>query len=197
MTKSQHIISIFKQQHGFAKTKDILKAGFTFYQLKQLEKEGKVEKVKRGLYQLRTEDIPDERTSITHIVPEGILCLYSAWEYHDLCGIVPAKYHVAIEKSKKIQLPVYPPIQLYYWSSSNVKLGLIEVEIENMAVKIYDKEKSVCDAVKFRNKIGKDTEKEVIKNYINSKDRNFDRLFHYARELRVEKILTNYLELLL
>jgi hypothetical protein len=75
-------------------------------------------------------------------------------------------------------------------SENYYQLGITEIIIENQPVKIYDLEKSVCDAVRFRNKIGMDIAIEVVKNYVKRKnERNFDKLTKYARQLRIENII--------
>lgn len=94
-------------------------------------------------------------------------------------------------------MPGYPPIKLYYWSEKYWKLGIAEVVIGNTKVKIYDKEKSVCDAIRYRNKIGRGVEKEVLQNDLKEKDRNIDKLLRFARQLRVEARLKTYLSILL
>ncbi len=55
----------------------------------------------------------------------------------------------------------------------------------------------MCDAIRFRNKIGKDVEKEVLKNYLRERGRNIDKLLHFARLLRVEGQMKSYLSILL
>jgi predicted CopG family antitoxin len=62
-------------------------------------------------------------------------------------------------------------------------------------VKITDMERSVCDAVKYRNKIGLDVCSEVIRNYLKKPSRNLTRLMEYAKQLRVANVLKNYLEI--
>ena len=59
---------------------------------------------------------------------------------------------------------------------------------------MFDVERTVCDLVKFRNKTGKDTMLEAIKNYLNRPDKDISRLLSYARALRVERIIIPYLE---
>lgn len=99
-------------------------------------------------------------------------------------------------KSKAF-LPDYPPIKVYYWSEKYWSIGITEVKIGNTLVSIYEKEKSVCDAIRYRNKIGKDVEKEVLKTYLKEKGRNIEKLLRYARILRVEEQMETYLSILL
>jgi len=108
-----------------------------------------------------------------------------------LTTTIPHENHIAITQNKKVLLPDYPPIKLYYLSDGFYQLGITQISIGNQNVKIYDLEKSVCDAVRFRNKVGLDIAIEVLKNYVNRKDRNFDKLAKYARPIRIEKIMQN------
>jgi predicted transcriptional regulator of viral defense system len=125
------------------------------------------------------------------IVPNGVLCLFSAWFYYELTTTIPHSYYIAIEKKRKIVLPDYPPIVLYYWQKNQYDLGISTYTKDGISIKIYDIEKSVCDAVKFRNKVGMDIAIEVVRNYVRRKDRNFDKITKYARQMRIETIMQN------
>lgn len=57
-----------------------------------------------------------------------------------------------------------------------------------------DLERSVCDAVKYRNKIGIDVMTEIIDNYLRRTDRNLSRLTEYAKKLRVYSTLHQILQ---
>ena len=87
------------------------------------------------------------------------------------------------------------PVSLYYWKAENLKFGIVNVEMSNYQVRMTDLERSVCDAVKYRNKIGSDLCAEIIRTYLRKKERNLSRLIDYAKRLRVAKVLNNYLEI--
>lgn len=70
----------------------------------------------------------------------------------------------------------------------------MEKVIDGFKVKVYDVERCVCDAVKFRNKVGIDVCSEIIDNYLSRSGRNISKLMDYARQLRVGNILENYLQ---
>lgn len=197
MQKEKALIEIFQRNKGYARTSDVLNAGIHNHYLNVLVKEGKAVKIKRGLYRLTSVSVDDELEEVSRIIPGGVVCLFSAWNYYQLSDFVPPEYHIAIEKSRKVTLPDYPPIKVYYWSEKYWRIGITKVTIGNAGISIYEKEKSVCDAIRFRNKIGKDVEKEVLKNYLKERDRDIDKLLHFARLLRVEGQLKNYLNILL
>ena len=61
-------------------------------------------------------------------------------------------------------------------------------------IPIFDIERSVCDAIKYRNKVGIDVMAEILQNYLRRPDRNISRLMDYASKLRIRKTLNQYLE---
>lgn len=70
----------------------------------------------------------------------------------------------------------------------------MKMKIDGFNIRVYDVERSVCDAVKFRNKVGMDVCSEIINNYLERPNRNLSRLMDYARILRVGTILEKYLQ---
>ncbi len=187
------IHSLIKEHGGYISTKDINDRS-TYYQLLDEVKKGRIIRIRQGLYALE-EDMAKQMIDIEKIVPHGILCLYSAWTYYQLTTQIPLEYYVAVDRGRKIRLPGYPPIKLCYWSKNVYQLGVNEVTLDEFKVRIYDLEKSVCDAIKYRSKIGIDISSEIFKNYLQRKDRNIDKLMKYAKILRVETTLKNYMEI--
>lgn len=184
---------LFNNNNGYLKRGQILEKS-TYNQLLRMVDAGVVERVKRGVYHSVNTPFDNTMIDIQKIVPGGVLCLYSAWAYYDLTVQIPQSLNVAIEKNRKIVLPAYPPITLYYWKKEYQELGVVEKLIDGYPVKIYDIEKSVCDAVKYRTKIGMDIMSEILKTYLKSKDKNLTKLLEYAKKMRIEKVLRTYLD---
>ena len=196
MNKKDKILTLFKQKNGLLTLQDLAEQGINKYHLQKLVKTGEVERLKPGLFKLINYQ-SNEYYEIKKIVPNGIICLFSAWAYYELTSYMPHEFHVAIERKSKVKLPGYPPIKLYYWDKKIFQSGIETIEHDAYSFQIYNIEKSVCDAVKFRNKIGKDTLNEILTEYLKRKNKNLDLLIKYSKILRVERILKNYLEVLL
>ncbi|MDR1169981.1 MAG: hypothetical protein LBK97_04010 [Prevotellaceae bacterium] len=179
---------ISKQESNFVKTKDFTKRS-QWYQLKEMIEQGLVTKVKRGVYYYGANEMLDQTVEISKVVSSGVFCLFTAWRYYSLSTQNPVEFHIAVTQKKKVNLPENLPVKIYYWSEMQYSLGVSEKEIERQKIKIYNLEKSVCDAVKFRNKIGLDTTIEVLKNYVKRHDKNLNKLSRYAAQMRVENIL--------
>lgn len=107
---------------------------------------------------------------------------------------MPQAYHIAVKRGRKIAVPSVPQVEIHYYSESLLNIGITEATIDGFNIKLYDVERCVCDAVKFRNKVGIDVCSEIINNYLGRSDRNLSRLMDYARQLRVGVILEKYLQ---
>lgn len=190
-----NVYSFMKSQGGYIRAKDIKDNRPMYDQLLAEVAKGNVIRLRNGIYAL-PDDMAKTMIDVETIVPGGILCMYSAWAYYELTTKLPPDICVAIEKKRKVILPDYPPISLYYWSQSTYETGVTQQEIDGYKVKIYDLEKSVCDAVKFRNKIGIDISSEILKNYLKRPDKNLTRLHEYAKRMRVANTMNNLIDYL-
>lgn len=157
---------------------------------------GRIVRVRRGVYALN-DGLAKQMIDVETLVPGGVLCLYSAWSYHELTTQIPQAYHIAVERSRRITLPAFPPIELSFMTQKVYELGITEAEIDGFKVKVYDLEKSVCDAIKYRNKIGLDVSSEILKNYLSRKNRDITRLYAYASQLRVGKKIDELIKYML
>jgi predicted transcriptional regulator of viral defense system len=170
--------------------------------VQRLEAAGLITKVSRGLYRWNNLAVPNQMVEVGRLVPKGVFCLFSALAYYGLTTYIPHEYHLAIKQKEKISLPDYPPIKVYFWSRQAQEAGVVTHTVSEgdaipATIRMYDVEKTIGDALKYRHKIGKDLVSEVLKNYLKRRGRNLDKLMDYAKVLRVEKILQEYLSVLL
>lgn len=163
-----------------------------YYATLQKAKQGKLVRVKRGVY-AKEIALADTMVDVETLIPGGILCMFSAWEHYGLTTQVPQQYDVAIKRGRKVVVPQYPNFKLHNLSDNTLNLGVATEIISGYKVKIFDLEKCVCDAVKFRNKIGIDVCTEIVKKYLRRRDRDIPKLMKYAKILRVAKTLEMYL----
>lgn len=107
---------------------------------------------------------------------------------------MPQAFHIAVKRNKRISVPAFPQVEVHYYTDKVLKVGVSQMTMDGYIFNVYDVERSVCDVVKFRNKVGLDVCSEVISNYLDRPERNISRLMDYARILRVSSILEKYLE---
>lgn len=165
-----------------------------YYNINKEIKSGNVIRIKNGVYML-PEELASTMIDVARIVPGGVVCLYSAWDYYGLTTQIPDGFYIAIEKHRKVVVPEIMGIILCYWQEKYCTMGVVETEIANHKVKIFCIEKSVCDAIKFRNKIGTEVAIEILKNYLKRKERNISLLMDFAKQMRILSTMRQYLEM--
>lgn len=188
----ERITDIVNQRGGIVSAKDLTRAEYT--RVLRAVGRGELIKVRQGVY-ATPQSLVNTMVDVEKIVPNGVICLYNAWAYHKLSTTIPPSVCIAIETKRKVRLPDYTSVQLYYWKKEYLHFGIEEQEYSGYKVRITDLERSVCDAIKYRNKIGLDLCGEVVRSYLKRSDRSFSRLYVYAKRLRVANVLNNYLEI--
>jgi len=196
MEKEEKLRNLFNESKGILTFQDLQSLGLTHYSIKRLIGDGIIERVKRGKY-IHLESEEDEYSLIQQIIPLGIICLASAASIYNYTTYIPNTYHLAIKSNFYPSLPEYPPIKLHYWRKKQYGLGIISILLNESKIRIYDKEKTVCDFLKFRKKLDANVVKEVLKAYLKDEEKDLIKLKKYSKELKIESILINYLEILL
>ena len=183
----------------FITTAELKNMGYSYYKIGKLEKDGLIRRVNRSTYEnLSYKGDENDFFSAEAFVPNGVICLMSAARYYELTNFLPGSVNVAIERKKKVvTLPDWPEIKIFYFDTARMDIGITKVREGENVFHIFDIEKTVVDIIYYRNKIGIEEASEVLKNYLKRKDRQIDRLYAYAKQLRCEKVVRTYLEVLL
>lgn len=189
----EKVTDIIEAQGGTISTSE-LSSRAEYERLRRAVQRGDVMKVRHGVYAEPTAML-GTMIDVERIVPGGVVCLHTAWMHHQLSTTIPPAFCIAIDAKRKVSIPDALPINLYYWKAENLTFGIIQQEISGYKVRITDLEHSVCDAIKYRNKIGLDVCAEIVRSYMRRNDRNLSRLSDYAKRLRIAKVLNNYLEI--
>ena len=130
-----------------------------------------------------------------HIVwRANVICTYRKSGIARKTTVAYPELRLAIKRDRKIIVPEYPQVKLHHYTASILELGAIRKSIDGYNIRIYDIERCVCDAIKFRNKVGLDVCSEVMNNYLMRHERNISKLMDYAQQLRVHSILERYLQ---
>lgn len=183
----------------FLAVSDLLSAGFSYYKIKKLVAEGKLIKLNNKMYEntAYSGEVSDFSV-VSAYAPKGILCMMTAVRYYALTTYLPDSVDIAIERNMKIStIPEWPSINIWYFPEKRYNTGIVRIADAAGEYRIYDIEKTVIDILYYRNKVGIEETKEVLRNYLARPDRDLIRLRRYADTLGCKKILGTYLEVLL
>jgi predicted transcriptional regulator of viral defense system len=193
---TEGMLNYFKKHGGVVRFSAIIKAGFHPDTLKVLEKEGKIEKVTRGLYRVSGYTFgPYPDLVIASLqAPRGIVCLVSALFFHEVTNEIPGCVDIAIPASTRANKINYPPVRFYRFSAETWNAGVEAHQVEGHKVRIYNLAKTIADCFKFRNKIGINIARDALKIAIAEKGIKPHDIMTYAKICRVVRIIKPILE---
>lgn len=182
-----------KSHGGVMKTGELYElCGLDYRKLNSLLKHGYLEKVKNGYYKLK-EVQQSEEEYITTLFPDGVLCMESALYQYGYLRQKPFSWTIAISKnaSKSRFLLEYPVVIPYYTEPRVLEIGVTTTMLGDKEMKIYDRDRLICDVLKYEHKMERNDFKMAIVRYIQDSQKDFHKLLEYAKERKVSSKVQN------
>ncbi len=197
MTQFEQMNHLLKQHGGMLQTAHAISHGIskpTFY---AYVKENNLKQTAHGVY--IADDAWVDAMYLLHLrCPEAVFSHETALFFHDLTDREPSPYSVTVKRGYSTTRLKADGITTFTVKEEWLRLGATTVQTPyGHTVPVYDMERTICDLIRSRNNIEMQTMQHALKTYVRRKDKNLRTLMKYAAELRVEKTLRQYLEVLL
>ncbi len=181
---------IFDRYGGMMRTKELDAEGIFYRKVQELISAGYVEKVRYGYYQWVYPEDFSEVSTVIRLFPDAIFCMDTALSYYGYSDRTPGFWHLAVSKdSGKSRFQIdYPFVKPYYVEPAVLELGLTSGQMDGHMMRIYDKNRLICDCLRYRNKMDKEIFNKAIQSYIADPEKSIPKLLEYAESLRVKKI---------
>lgn len=182
------IRKIFDTYGGVMKWNELVENNITVRIIDNLINQGYVEKMKFGYYQWIDNPIFSEPILINKLFPDAIICMESALQYYKYTERTPSAWNLAVDKnSSKSRFRIeYPIVKPYYIPPEQMSFGVDIIEIENVKLKIFNRERTIIDCLRRENKMDVEVFNKAIQAYIKDPRKNIPRLMDYAKSLRIE-----------
>lgn len=183
--------------NGVLRPRDLSPYGISRQALRNLCNRGDVTKVGRGLYVLAYADDITQHHSLAQAskqIPNGIICLLSALNFHELTTQTPSQVWMAIDEKAWHPELAATLVRTVRFSGTALKYGIEEHTFEHVNVLIYNPAKTVADCFKYRNKIGLDIAIEALRDCLRQRKATIDQIMEAATVCRVQKVIRPYLE---
>ncbi len=191
------LAAIASEQGGIIEAKVAAQRGISKAMLYKLCKEDKIHRIVKGQYIL-PDDMQDELLSISKRSDKIIFSHETALFLHGISDRTPFEHTVTAPSGCIPSAAIKAECKVYYIKPELFELGKTELKTPaGNEVQAYDLERTVCDVIRSRNKLGTETFLAALKMYAASPKKNLNKLNTYAKQMRVEKVLRQYLEVLL
>lgn len=180
----------FDRYGGMMRTQQLEKEKIHYRTIQKLIQEGYVEKIRYGYYQWFDPEDLSEVGIIRRLFPDAVFCMDTALRYYGYSDRTPGQWHLAVSKDAgKSRFKIdYPFVKPYYMEPSLLALGLTTGEMDGHRIQIYDKDRVICDCLRYRNKMDREIFYQAIRQYVHDPGKSIPKLMEYAGPLRVKKI---------
>ena len=196
MTNYDKILNYAKENNGYITTKEAesLEINTTF--LTNLVNNNKLERVGSGIYKLP--EYPIDNFYILSKTSKNMCYSHATALYlHDMSDRIPLIYDVTVPYNYSGTLLNSKNVSLRYIKDDIFGLGMIDIKtINDLTVKCYDLERTLCDIIKDKNRMDKEIYSKTLKEYAKNKDKYILKLVRYAKKLGIEDEVVELMEIL-
>lgn len=191
------LAAIAKEHGGIIQTKIAAEHGISKAMLYKLCREDKIHRIVNGQYVLPNE-LEDEFLAISNRSKKIIFSHESALYLHGISDRTPFEHTITAPSNSLPSAAIKAECKVYYIKPELFELGktLLKTPAGN-SVPAYDLERTICDCIRSRNKMGTETFLAALKMYAASSKKDLNKLNTYAKQMRVANVLRQYLEVLL
>ena len=177
------ILNLFK--NGYLTTKDVNDNNIPRFYLTKLIKEGKIERVSRGVY-IKKNELVDEFVILQSKSKNAIYSNTTALYLHGFSNRIPIKYDITINSGYNGSLQKEDNVNLFYTKRELLELGVIDYKLDSgNIIRVYDLDKTICDIIKNKKKIDAEIFNKAIREYFYSKKKNTLKLYEYAKRMNI------------
>lgn len=197
MNNYDKVLDYTKKNNGYITTKEAENLNINSTFLSNLVNDKKLERVGCGIYKL-----PEYPIDNFYILSKGSknIC-YShatALYLHNMSDRIPLIYDITVPYNYSGNLLNNKNVSLRYVKDDIFKLGMIDIKtINDLTVKCYDLERTLCDIIKDKNRMDKEIYSKALKEYASNKNKNILKLIKYAKKLNIENEVVELMEVLL
>ena len=171
------------------RTADLNKMGLLSREIAELVDMGKLERIKQGYYRLAQIENDSDAKLISELYPDGVLCMTTALFYYGYSDRTPLTWDIAVDRNtSKARFNIdYPYVKPYYIDKAHLDYGITEAVYEDYILRIFDRDRLICECIKHENKMDREIYNKAIQAYINDSKKNITNLLDYAKRRNIHK----------
>lgn len=186
-----------EEQNGYIRLIDAQNKGLSKYSVLEYVRQNNMERIAPGVY--ITEDTWEDRLYLLQIRNRNIVFSHeTALNIHNLSDREPFAPVVTVKRGYNAKHLKEAGVTIHTVRDEWFMLGLTEAKtFAGNPIRIYDKERCICDIVKRKNQMDIQVFQMAITSYFSGKDKDIHRLMEYAKIMQLEDRVRQYTEVLL
>lgn len=182
---------------GIARARDFKAAGIPLVYLKRMTDAGELTRLRRGLYQEPENvgsHVAHDLAEAARLVPNGVISLISALNYHELTTQLPHAVWMTIPHKARTPQTSGFRLEIVRATGEALTAGIEHVEVEGVHVPIYGVAKTVVDCFKHRRHVGEDVAIEALRDALRQRKTTPSELMAFAKIDRVAGLIEPFIK---
>lgn len=197
MDRFEQLKELTEKNNGVLRTKTVVEAGITKPVLAEFVRKNHLEKVSRGVY-FSPEFWRDSLYLLQLRCPQTVFSHDTALYLLNMTDREPLQYTVTAKTGYNPSHLTAEGVKVFTVKKELFRLGVIMVSTSlGHTVEAYGPERTLCDIIRSRSSIESQIFQDSLKQYVRRRDKNLHVLMEYAAIFHVERLLRQYLEVLL
>ena len=197
MTQHERLDTALEKNNGILRTSEVVEMGISKPVFYDYVKSKDLKQAAHGIYV--SDNSWTDALYLLHLrYGQLVFSHETALFFHDLTDREPFPYSATVKRGYNASGLKGEGVSVYTVKKELHGIGVTSMKTSfGHSVPVYDMERTICDLIRSRNHIEMQTYQDALKQYARRNDKNLRNLMNYARTFRVEKILRQYLEVLL
>lgn len=191
------ILDTIKNNNNLITTEQFMTLGFSKTLLTKYVNAGLIERISHGLY-LLSDALKDDMYVLMMRSSKIIFSHDSALFLNGISDRTPFIHSITIPSNSSLPNSIKNECNCFYIKPDLHSLGMINKKTTfGNTIKCYNAERTICDLLRSRSRCDEETVISALKNYAYSTAKDLNILSIYSEQLKVQKELKKYIEVLL
>ena len=177
---------------GIVKKSQLNELEIDYRKILHFVEKGEIIRLKSGYYTIKENAFSKEEL-LVKLFPDGVLTLESALYAYGYVKQKPTEWRIAIDKNTSKSRFKYdePKVLPMYTEEEMLELGVTTIDFGGDRMAIYEKERLICDCLKYEEKMDRTIFQEGLRSYIEDENKDLSKLIEYATIRKVTKKVQN------
>ncbi|GHT82796.1 transcriptional regulator [Betaproteobacteria bacterium] len=197
MGKFETLDVLLRENNGFLKTSDATGAGISRPYFGAYVRGRGLERIAHGLYM--SQDAWDDGMYVIQTrYPAAVFSHETALYLLNLAEREPVKYSLTLKAETNATRLTKQGVKVYKIKETLLGEGVMDVmSPAGHLLRVYNPERTICDLVRSRKNIEIQNLQTALREYMRLKGKNIPQLMRYAKSFSIDRIIRQYLEVLL
>lgn len=176
---------------GYITSKQVTELGFHRMYLKMMIEKNMIEKIDKGIY-ITKETLEDAYYTLQLRYPKIIFSRFTALYFYGLTEVYPSRFDITVDNNYHVE-NIEKNHSVIKCNKDIYDLGLAVIKTSlGHKVKAYDRERCICDIIKYKNKLDIEQVKKSVKMYLKDENKNLNNLSIYSKKMGINKEVMDF-----